>query len=356
MSTVSSMLVVDDDVVGLYTTVELLRGAGYEVTGVETGADCLRVVAETKPDLVICDVLLPDIEGHEVCRRIRATPELQGTHVVLMSGARMSSDDQTDGLDGGADAYILRPLPHREFLARVRAALRLQSAEKMLLAQQTQLRNLAANLAVAEQVERQRIATGLHDDICQMLVVARIKHEQTGAASSAAERETRRQELAGILEDVIETARDLVYELSNPILSELGFAAAVEWEAKRVAEASGLPVRVEASRAGALADGVATVMFQAVRELLSNAARHAGATQLTVRMARARGELRVSVEDDGVGFDPSPAAPGEGGGFGLAGVRERLGYVGGRLQIDSAPARGARCEIVLPLDRPDEGP
>lgn len=104
----------------------------------------MRVARLDKPDLILLDVILPDIDGFEVCRVIKADPELAECFVVMLSGTRTDSASQIAGLDGGADGYISRPIPNAELLARVRGLLRIKRAEDRLRANEESLR-LAAS-------------------------------------------------------------------------------------------------------------------------------------------------------------------------------------------------------------------
>lgn len=125
-----SILVVDDDPNILLATARLLRAARYNVFEAETGGACLSVVRERKPDLILLDVHLPDTSGYEVCRQIKADEGLRQSYVVLLSGSMISSDNQSEGLEIGADGYLTRPIANRELLARVQAMVRIIRAER----------------------------------------------------------------------------------------------------------------------------------------------------------------------------------------------------------------------------------
>lgn len=96
----------------------------------DTAAAGLRLVEEAAPDLVLLDVQLPDSDGYEICRRIKTDPATCNTAVMLLSGIRTSSEDQSEGLEIGADGYLVRPIANRELLARVRAMERIIRAER----------------------------------------------------------------------------------------------------------------------------------------------------------------------------------------------------------------------------------
>lgn len=126
----AKILLVDDDKAILAVTEHILKVAGYEVLLAQNGVQALNQVRAEQPDLVLLDVHLPDISGHEVCRQIKSDPELEGTFVIQISASSTDSDSQAQGLEMGADGYIVRPIANRELLARVQAYLRIKTAEK----------------------------------------------------------------------------------------------------------------------------------------------------------------------------------------------------------------------------------
>ena len=140
------ILAVDDDPKALAGAVRILRGAGHNVLEASSGQECLDMVRSHRPDLVLLDVVLPDIEGTEVCRMIKADPTLASVFVVFLSGMRTTPDNQAHGLDLGADGYIARPFSNREFLSRVTSILRIKKAEDDLRAEKEKVERLNAEL------------------------------------------------------------------------------------------------------------------------------------------------------------------------------------------------------------------
>ena len=125
------ILNVDDNEAGRYAVSKILTRAGFEVIEAATGQDALRLVA-TQPDLVLLDVNLPDIDGFEVCARIKADPATAGIPVVHLSASFVASDDRAEGLERGADAYLTHPVDPRVLTATLRATLRLRDLEHKL--------------------------------------------------------------------------------------------------------------------------------------------------------------------------------------------------------------------------------
>jgi CheY-like chemotaxis protein len=126
------ILIADDDPDTLQTYSNLLELAGYEILKATTGQECLRVVREALPDLVLLDVMLPDLSGIDVCKQIKADPELASIFVIHVSGLRVSPKDLADGLESGADGYVPKPVDPRVLLAHIRALLRIKKAEAEL--------------------------------------------------------------------------------------------------------------------------------------------------------------------------------------------------------------------------------
>ncbi|MDP9348414.1 MAG: response regulator, partial [Gemmatimonadota bacterium] len=141
-----TILNVDDYPAGRYASSRLLRQAGFEVVEAATGMEALAR-AEEEPDLVILDVNLPDVNGFEVCRRLRENPRTASIPVLHLSAAYRDPDHRVQGLEMGADAYLMQPVEPRELLATVRALLRMRAAETVLRESEERFRALLAGTA-----------------------------------------------------------------------------------------------------------------------------------------------------------------------------------------------------------------
>ncbi|MEH2203147.1 MAG: response regulator [Nostoc sp.] len=128
-----TILHVDDNEANRYIVIRILQNAGFSVVEAATGAAGLEAVANFQPDLVILDVQLPDISGFEVCRQIKANPETAFIPVLHLSASFVQSQDKAEGLDSGADAYLVQPVEPIELLATLRSLLRIRRAEEAAL-------------------------------------------------------------------------------------------------------------------------------------------------------------------------------------------------------------------------------
>jgi DNA-binding response OmpR family regulator len=108
---------VDDNLPFLELYSQILRDAGYEVSVASNGRQALRIIRARRPDLVVLDVVLPDISGIDVCRKIKGDAALRDVFVILISGQAISAEQTVDGLAIGADEYLFKPVAPSEFLA-----------------------------------------------------------------------------------------------------------------------------------------------------------------------------------------------------------------------------------------------
>lgn len=226
--------------------------------------------------------------------------------------------------------------------------LRVQERTRLAQEQAMQLKSLAVELVKTEERERQRISRILHDDLQQTLAAARLHLETASAATGDASL----LENAGELVDAaISKSRHLSHELNPPILNQSGVAKALEWLAGRMAEQFGLYVETGVERDSDVEDETLKIfLFRAAQELLFNIVKHAGVESARLELQHSGGWVRIRVSDSGQGFDPAlMEAASQKSGLGLVSLRERASSMGGRLRIESAPGRGSRFELSVPL-------
>ena len=224
------------------------------------------------------------------------------------------------GVPGRADAW--------EFRSAMLDLTDRKLAEAQEASYQKRLSSLASELSLAEERERRRIAVEIHDNLSQNLALIKMKVSMISGRAQAPEVRKGLGEVIELLDPVLEQTRSLTFELSPPVLYELGLDEALEWLAERFARQHHVVVRFESAGEGAAPGGdrdgdggrvsgrsgrsqppvpheVAVLLFQAVRELLMNVVKHARARRIVVRSERVDGGVSVSVSDDGSGFDPA---------------------------------------------------
>ena len=227
--------------------------------------------------------------------------------------------------------------------------------EERVVERTQQLRGLAVELTSAEERERQRLADLLHDDLQQTLAAVAFHLDLAREQMPATQAHAWLAEPMAMLREAIQTTRSLSAELRPNVLSNARLDMVLQGLAERMAEQHGLRVTVEADEppdAPPVPESLKLLLYRSVGELLFNVAKHAGVHEATVRIERPEpNTIRIVVADEGRGFD---LAQHSGDGHGLFSVTERLAHIGGDVRIESAPGRGTRVCLQVPVDLTSE--
>ena len=225
------------------------------------------------------------------------------------------------------------------------------NTENDLRRNQKQLRLLTAQVSLVEEKERRRIAGDLHDSVGQILAFT-ARELKTLKKTSPERISGAIGEVCNQLDQAIQQTRSLSFDLSPSILYDLGLEVALEDLTEKFSQERKIQCRFESIPGPKpLAEDVKIFLYRAVRELLINVAKHAHAGAIRILLGISGGEIHITVEDDGVGFDSSQleSSLGRTKGFGIFSIRERLGHIGGRLEIESAGGKGTKVTLVAPL-------
>ncbi len=222
--------------------------------------------------------------------------------------------------------------------------------EEKIKANQEQLHSLASELSLAEERERRRIATELHDHIGQTLAITKIK---LGALRDSIDAVGYRyseslDDVRALIEKTIRYTKTLTFELSPPTLYELGFEATIEWLGEQIQTQHNIFFEFkDDGKLKPLDRDVSVLLFQAVRELFMNIVKHAQAHKMTATLQREGYKMLITIEDDGIGFDSEGIDKTRT--FGFFSIRERLKHFGGAFEIDAGPGRGTRVVLTAPV-------
>ena len=213
------------------------------------------------------------------------------------------------------------------------------------------LQRLSSKLLTAQEEERRSIARELHDEVGQVLTA--IKVELAVAQRAIEARGGQPDALAdvrSITDGALHTVRDLSHLLHPAMLDDLGLAAAIDWYLKGFSRRHGVKIELLQDRMEErLTADTEAAIYRIVQEALTNVAKHAQATTCRVYLQRLTNTLLVTIEDDGIGFEPdAPRAPGAPRGIGLLGIRERVTQLRGELRLESAPGKGTRLTVEVP--------
>ncbi len=260
---------------------------------------------------------------------------------------------------------IAFPLPHDRvaviFLDRTdrkKAYDALKRKQETLLLYRKELRALAAKLTLSEEDTRRAIATDLHDRIGYALVSLLNRFRELRQSNSLEEIQRGIEEAIAETELLISESRELIFELSPPILKEVGLNPALESLADNLLTPLGIQWKFKSrgNRENFNADdAICVLLYRMTRELLINVIKHAKATSVSIHVHRGPGKIQVVVEDDGRGFPADFTMKQDAGrAFGLFSIRERLVPIGGDLKILSEPGKGSTIAMTAPLDLIEE--
>jgi signal transduction histidine kinase len=378
-----TILSVDDNEATRYSVVRYLRDGGYKVIEAASGAKALEL-AQQNPALITLDINLPDVNGYEICRRLKADPATRDIPILHISSSFVEAQDRVRGLEGGADAYLAEPIDRYELLATVKALLRMRQAQREARSQASEaekarqelkqinenlefrvlqrtaelereridVQNLSRQLLRAQDEERRRISRELHDSTGQLLVALtlnldRLKTEVISPDSPGA---AIMEDTATIVAEMTRQLRTMSYLLHPPLLDEAGLLSAVKWYVDGFASRSTIEITLELSPdLGRLPQEMEITLFRLIQESLTNIHRHSGSKTAHIRLVRNDQNVNLEIMDQGKGFAATDGSdrPARRG-VGILGMKERVRRFGGVLEF-SSNADGTTVRAQLPI-------
>lgn len=347
----STILIVDDDPTARETLVAMLDSENYDLRLAKDGIQALQLLEQFQPDLILLDVMMPGMDGFEVCRRIRSTPPLAEVPIIILTAL----DDRASllkGIEAGADDFLSKPVDRRELTARVRTITRL-NRYRTLMEQRENIRQMAERVVSAQEEERQRISRELHDDLGQALTthLLALRNLQEDLSIPVEVMFERLQSLYDQSYEVLVKIRRLARDLRPPVLDALGLKVAMQTYCTEFTRRTHLPVIFEADPDASLPelpDAYNTTLYRALQEALTNVVKHAQATQVWVDLSVEDDMVNLTVQDNGIGLGETKSGS---NGIGLAGLRERITIAGGTLNISSTANRGTILSAQFPLSK-----
>lgn len=361
------ILVVDDTPELLDITILALKKEKYIVFSAATGAECMEVLKKEKPDIILLDVMLPDANGKELSKEIKSDPELSGVFIILLSSLKTSSDDIAEGIEEGADGYIVRPVEKRELLARVASACRIIKAEEKLKLQNEELEKINATKDKFFSIVAHDLKSPFNSIIgFSNLLVERVKENNYDDIEKYADTIQQSSNHAmDLLTNLMEWSRSQtgrmefnpeyieLVELMNETELLLTGAAEQKFIILKKELPSALTVYADKNR-------IRTVL----RNLISNAIKFTNqGGEITISAIEDKNNFTISVRDTGIGIPPetidklfridsnystSGTQNEKGTGLGLILCKEFVEKHGGKIWVESKLGEGSKFKFTLP--------
>jgi signal transduction histidine kinase len=369
-------VIVADDNADMRQYLSRLLSEQYETETVADGQAALQAAHKNPPDLIISDVMMPILDGFELLKVLRSEEETRTIPVVLLS-ARAGEESRVEGIEAGADDYLIKPFSARELLARVSGRLeiarlqrdretqlresqaeleqRVQERTQELFDASEELRELSARILQAQDEERRRIARELHDGAGQLL--AALGMEASNLAREGDRLSARAalslSNVASFVAQMTKDIRTMSHLLYPPLLDEVGLESALKEYVTGFAERSGVQVSLDLPAAIERLDrDYELSLFRIVQESLTNIHRHSGSKTASIRVVRDDAALVLEVRDEGRGMPPERLSEiqSRGSGVGIRGMRERTLQLSGTMSIES-DGSGTRIHVVIPTPK-----
>jgi signal transduction histidine kinase len=408
-----SILIIDDSPANLGILTEYLEEYGFTIFVARDGEGGIEKAQYALPDLILLDVLMPGIDGFEICRQLKINEATRNIPVIFMTSL-VGPEHAVTGLEVGAVDYITKPFHQAEVLARVRThialhnmqlqietqniqlqqthneleqrvkertaelaeanvnltaeieerrraekalqqnAERLQALNEIAETHREQLRLLSARLAETQETERKRLAHELHDRVGQNLstlgfILNIVRSQICKGLPDPAPSLAHLDDAQELIKQTTGYVRNVMTDLRPPVLDDFGLLAALRWYGQQFSSRIDINITVEGEEPEPrLTTQIENGLFRITQEALTNIAKHAKATGVTITLATEEQAAKLIIVDNGIGFDPAHLGRvDENPGWGLIGMTERAEVMGGYCQIESAPGQGTQVVVEV---------
>lgn len=340
----------------------MLRMAGYQVLEASTGRQALTIAAG-RPDLILLDVHLPDIDGYEVCRRLRANEETRGLLIAHLSAVSVKREDRIRGLAHGADAYWTTPMEEEELLANIEALLRLQRRAQDAVSARDEFLSVAAH-------ELKTPLTALRLNLERALYLTTrapsdsVPKPAVEKSLSPALRQIERLQL--LLEALLDVSRVTSHRLRLDVsaMDLVEFVGEMALRLEAQARSVGVAMQFELPHEPIIIFGDRLRLEQVVTNLVTNAIKYGAGRPVQILLEERPEWAALLVRDQGIGIAPEDQArifgrferatsshQSQSLGLGLYITREIVTAHGGTISVTSAPSQGSTFQVLLPLRR-----
>ena len=329
----SKILIIEDEKILRETLADILEISGYSVVMAKDGEEGVETFTNTHPDLVICDINMPKMDGFEVLKMLETlVPAAEFPPFIFLS-AKTEPQSIRDGMNLGAVDYITKPYSAPELLKVI--ALRLEKRKK-----------LQASLI---QEERTRISQELHDGVQSLITAAGMGI--SAVVSRLDEIPEKDQALlknsAELLNQAISETRSVSHNLIPDFIKSHGLENYLNLIVNTVRSSTDIKLDLEINLKGeVLPNRIQIYLCRLAQEMINNTLKHAKAKVITMKIIRTTNEIQLDFQDDGIGFDSSQNTEG----IGIKNLRKKANDVNGQLTIESVVGKGTSIQLKLQTD------
>lgn len=355
------VLLIDDEELMVAHVRRILERAGFAFHAAHSACEGFDLAESIRPDVILIDKILPDLDGVRLLRRMRRDESLSTVPVIMLSG-QADETARVAALGEGADDFVVKPFSAKDLVARIEANVRLvrlrhaavwRQGEVVRLRQsQQELRKLLDTIQRVRDDERRMVAREVHDQLGQILTAAKIdirllqkRLADPGPSLSKAQIEAELGLALSSVDLAITSVQNISALLRPPELEEGGLVAALHWQAEDLQRRTGIVCTVLHEPAGYVEQPpiVAGELLRICQEALTNVLRHAEATRVLIQVVMRNACLLVRICDDGVGMPRTklhdPAS------LGLKGMRERAASIRASVHVYGRRGRGTMVTI-----------
>ena len=361
------LLIVDDSVENIQVVATTLQNQNYDLSYALSAHDALTLLENESFDLILLDVMMPVMNGYELCKRIKRMPEFFDVPVIFLT-AKSDMESVAEGFSSGGQDYISKPFNSTELLARVKAhvvAKRYkdvqaeviksqrkyqQELEQEVKEQTKNIRELSRHQEKIREDEKRHIAGEIHDELGVTLTALNMELSslEKKLVDVSPDSINQIKSMRTLVTDAAQTARRIISSLRPSILDTMGLVAALEWQCEEYARRYKSKCHVHANVEDVeLDENEKIAIFRIAQECLTNTAKHAGASSVVIELLQHNENYHLKIEDNGVGFTPSDYYLES---HGINGIKERVEYLGGSCHIDSEMGKGTTIMIDIPIN------
>jgi signal transduction histidine kinase len=342
-----TILVIDDDLIIRTTLAALLEKPNYHVEMAEDGIQGIEMAKQLNPDVILLDVMMPRMNGYEVCHRIRSDPQIAEVPIIMIT-ALDDQDAKLNGLVAGADDFLAKPFDSLELEIRLHTLRhvdryrhlinereKLKAALAELSTKNRQLQILSRQVLDAQENERRHVAVELHDEIGQLITGLKLILERKDDDMSTLLAEAR-----AVTNELMQRVREISLNLRPAVLDDFGLPAALNDLFKRFSRQTKIAIHhnINPLDERRFDKAIEIAAFRVAQEAITNIARHAGVNEANVTLSITPHHMQVLIADSGKGFDTHPKEMHVS--TGLSGMAERVNMAGGHFSLQSAPGKG----------------